>query len=257
MLRFSRPLAHSSRFLPFEEARSFARRLGFTSWNEWDAWRRTDARPWNIPYEPLKAYGGCGWAGRPDWLGCAHKVRPGQTHLPRAGFPKGGTGAVNRGLETRKSFVKAVRSLLPDVDFVTLRLGQQASLLFRLTGNNIEEEREKKWIALQIKTGTPCIADTNYCQVSLLSSVDDVRILVMAPQKKVLAVSPEDRKNASRILRFSVSRCVPAHDIGEILRSWWNETPRATHYTKGMESERISDHRFLSQANLHSTSSCV
>jgi hypothetical protein len=56
-------------FLPFEQAREFARLLGFKNQTRWTAWAKTSARPSNIPSDPRAAYKGKGWEGWPDWLG--------------------------------------------------------------------------------------------------------------------------------------------------------------------------------------------
>lgn len=57
-----------SEFLPFEEAREFARTLGLNIQKEWWAYNRTGERPNNIPSDPRKQYKD-GWKGWNDWLG--------------------------------------------------------------------------------------------------------------------------------------------------------------------------------------------
>ena len=56
-------------FLPFEEAREFARGLGLKSVKEWSEYRKTSKRPQNIPTAPDIEYKGKGWVGYGDWLG--------------------------------------------------------------------------------------------------------------------------------------------------------------------------------------------
>jgi hypothetical protein len=52
---------------PFEEARDYARSLGFKSVDEWRAWVQTDARPKDIPAIPSRMYKD-EWQGWTDWL---------------------------------------------------------------------------------------------------------------------------------------------------------------------------------------------
>lgn len=52
----------------FEEARNFARSLGLKSWNEWNAWCKSDNRPQDIPTGPNVIYRQ-EWKGWGDWLG--------------------------------------------------------------------------------------------------------------------------------------------------------------------------------------------
>jgi hypothetical protein len=61
--------AGSSRFLSFEDAKTFVRALGLTSWEEWEVYRQSSARPRNISRAPRHKYKDQGWAGVRDWLG--------------------------------------------------------------------------------------------------------------------------------------------------------------------------------------------
>ena len=54
-------------FLPFEEARSFMRKLNFLTWKEFRDYAKTE-RPLQIPSSPWKAYKYSGWTGMYDWL---------------------------------------------------------------------------------------------------------------------------------------------------------------------------------------------
>lgn len=61
-------------FLPFEEARSFAQRLGLKKQQEWQEYCAGKLsgkipRPTNIPTCPNTTYKGKGWSGFGDWLG--------------------------------------------------------------------------------------------------------------------------------------------------------------------------------------------
>ena len=55
-------------FLPFEEARIFARDLGLRNQQEWHAYCISGERPLDIPANPLSAYGS-DFLGYGDWLG--------------------------------------------------------------------------------------------------------------------------------------------------------------------------------------------
>ncbi len=59
----------NGRYLPFEEARAFARGLGLRSVTVWMAWSKAGNRPANIPGNPAQAYKDRGWKGWSDWLG--------------------------------------------------------------------------------------------------------------------------------------------------------------------------------------------
>lgn len=56
-------------FLPFEEAREFARSLGLKSVKEWSEYRKTSKRPQNVPTAPDIEYKDKGWRGYGDWIG--------------------------------------------------------------------------------------------------------------------------------------------------------------------------------------------
>jgi hypothetical protein len=61
-------------WMPFEEAREYVRRLGFTSTAEFKAWCKTDARPTNIPANPDNIYKNDGWQGYGDFLGTGNQT---------------------------------------------------------------------------------------------------------------------------------------------------------------------------------------
>ena len=56
-------------FLPFKSALAFARALGLKSTKEWENWRKSAARPSNIPLSPQNVYRDDGWEGYGHWLG--------------------------------------------------------------------------------------------------------------------------------------------------------------------------------------------
>ena len=59
----------SKRFLPFEKAALYACSLGLKNTHAWEAWRKTDARPPNVPTNPDTVYKHVGWQGWGHWLG--------------------------------------------------------------------------------------------------------------------------------------------------------------------------------------------
>lgn len=69
------------RFLPFEQARSYARTLGLRSSVQWFRLSRNRGRPANIPSHPDAVYREAGWAGWPDFLGY-ERSQPGRGPRP-------------------------------------------------------------------------------------------------------------------------------------------------------------------------------
>ena len=55
----------------FEDARAYMRTLGLKSTEEWEAWRSSGARPYDIPGDPYTYYASSGWLSFPDFLGYA------------------------------------------------------------------------------------------------------------------------------------------------------------------------------------------
>jgi hypothetical protein len=62
-----RPFAKAGEWRPFNEARVFARSLGFSNRREWNVWRKSSARPLDIPTDPGRVY--AEWVSWSDWLG--------------------------------------------------------------------------------------------------------------------------------------------------------------------------------------------
>ena len=56
-------------FLPFDEAHAYALSLTLQGVSEWNAWRKSGARPANIPSTPDHVYKHGGWQGWGHWLG--------------------------------------------------------------------------------------------------------------------------------------------------------------------------------------------
>ena len=65
-------------WLPFEEAREFARKLNLKTRKDWREYCKTEAKPSDIPNFPNQVYKEKGWNGMGDWLGSktvAHRNR--------------------------------------------------------------------------------------------------------------------------------------------------------------------------------------
>ena len=58
-------------FRSFEDARAYVHTLGLKSYREWNAWRKSGARPHDIPSAPQTMYASSGWTSYPDFLGYA------------------------------------------------------------------------------------------------------------------------------------------------------------------------------------------
>jgi len=72
-LNSGRTANKNKKFLPFEKAREYVRKLGLESQDEWQEWAKSDARPDSIPAGPDQIYNNLGWAGWMDWLGKPNK----------------------------------------------------------------------------------------------------------------------------------------------------------------------------------------
>jgi hypothetical protein len=65
----------------FEEARDFVRGLGLKSGKEWRAWAQTDAKPPDIPANPMQVYKDK-WTTMGDWLGTGYVAHQNRTYRP-------------------------------------------------------------------------------------------------------------------------------------------------------------------------------
>jgi hypothetical protein len=61
-------------YLPFEQARAFARTLGLKTRNEWLGFARSAKRPRNVPVKPERIYASTGWSG--SGIGLARGLLP-------------------------------------------------------------------------------------------------------------------------------------------------------------------------------------
>ena len=62
----------AQQFLPFKKALLYVRSLKLTTVPEWELWRKSDARPANVPSNPHQFYAHNGWHGYGHWLGTAN-----------------------------------------------------------------------------------------------------------------------------------------------------------------------------------------
>jgi len=69
-------------YLPFVDARTFARGLGLKNVDEWQAYWKSDQRPADIPSDPSKVYKDQGWLSWGDWLGTGVVASCRREHLP-------------------------------------------------------------------------------------------------------------------------------------------------------------------------------
>ncbi|XRB04655.1 methyltransferase domain-containing protein [Pycnococcus provasolii] len=60
---------NASTFRTFEDARAYVRTLGLKSSHEWKEWRKSGARPHDIPSVPETMYKSSGWTSYGDFLG--------------------------------------------------------------------------------------------------------------------------------------------------------------------------------------------
>ena len=75
-----------TQFVPFQEARVFARRLNFQSQAKWKTWSASGARPLTIPGSPYQYYLNQGWLSWPDFLGYAPNFGGRKTGIPFVSF---------------------------------------------------------------------------------------------------------------------------------------------------------------------------
>ncbi len=61
------------KYLPFEEARKFARSLNLKDEYEWRSYCKSGMKPANVPAAPAQRYAEAGWAGVGDWLGTGRR----------------------------------------------------------------------------------------------------------------------------------------------------------------------------------------
>jgi superfamily II DNA or RNA helicase len=89
----------------FKEARSFVRRLGLKSVDEWYEYCRSGKKPADIPNSPDHLYAEAGWAGYGDWLGTG-RIASGQ----HRSFKKARAFARSLGLKGKKEWRDYIKS---------------------------------------------------------------------------------------------------------------------------------------------------
>lgn len=74
-------VASKRKYLPFNEARAFARTLGMKNKDEWREWAKTKAKLNNIPSNPQGTYKDKGWTNWGDWLGTDYVANQNRSYL--------------------------------------------------------------------------------------------------------------------------------------------------------------------------------
>uniref|UniRef100_A0A7S0RM63 Uncharacterized protein n=1 Tax=Pyramimonas obovata TaxID=1411642 RepID=A0A7S0RM63_9CHLO len=77
----ARPRTPSKQFLPFDQAREYARSQGLPSTRKWREWCASGKRPHNIPSDPQSTFRDDGWVSWPDWLGYTEDRSSGNAFL--------------------------------------------------------------------------------------------------------------------------------------------------------------------------------
>jgi hypothetical protein len=98
---------HLRKYLPFEEARAFARTLGLNSQSEWDAHASSVGLPPDIPKAPHMFYANAGWRSWGDWLGSGRIATYKVQYRP---FEQARAFARSLGLKTREAWLSFARS---------------------------------------------------------------------------------------------------------------------------------------------------
>lgn len=75
-------LGNNNEFLPFSEAREYARALSLRSIAKWQEYCKSGKKPRNMPFNPDKTYKNKGWKGFGDWLGTGSVATQDMKFLP-------------------------------------------------------------------------------------------------------------------------------------------------------------------------------
>ncbi len=214
----SRPNRRAKEFLPFEEARSYVRSLGLSSYREWCEWRLDTAnRPTNIPYHPSRVYGS-DFISIPDWLGYDRR-RAECRMLPSAEKSNRGRSSVLKGAAIREQFIEAVQSLSPEIEFQRLRPGQQANLLFRI------KPEDSLWLPIQIKAAKPRrikLDLSRTLEFQTVSQCSDVGVVALnLNSNTILTLDPDDRDLTKRDFYVQETQFSNFDTIIPTLYKWW------------------------------------
>jgi superfamily II DNA or RNA helicase len=111
---------------PFMDARAFVRSLGLKSRAEWEAYRLSDRRPFDVPTNPNVVYAHEGWIGMGDWLGTGTIATHLRKYLPLA---EARTVARSLGLKSQAEWDAYARS-----DHLPLGLPQAPHMVYADAG---------------------------------------------------------------------------------------------------------------------------
>ncbi|XRB20662.1 methyltransferase domain-containing protein [Pseudoscourfieldia marina] len=103
-------------FRSFEDARAYVRALGLRSYYKWWEWRKSGARPQDIPSSPHVTYASSGWTSFGDFLGYADSQqarKPVQGTDPSRGYRHRGQGRTKksskfRSFEDARAYVRTL-----------------------------------------------------------------------------------------------------------------------------------------------------
>ena len=90
-------------WLPFEEAREFARKLNLKTRKDWREYCKTEAKPSYIPNYPNNVYKKKGWNGIGDWLGSKKVANQNREYLP---FEEARAFVRSLGFKTEKDWLQ-------------------------------------------------------------------------------------------------------------------------------------------------------
>ena len=203
-------------YRPFEEARAYARSLGFKGREDWELWRKLKDKPKDIPSVPERAYADKGWNGWGDWLGVfnnwnINNIRafvsslfPHLDSLSAAGlyvlFQQTGIFDMDRGSKGR-SFVQALKTGRFPKEELEKFVNGEASL--------VDEFLENSALSLENHTETPIQAPEDSLPANEtiiheeLPSIDTKGILATLDSK---LFSTLDREAVDFFIKESVAR---------------------------------------------------
>ena len=131
-------------FLPFEQAREFARSLNLAGSKEWFDYCRSGQRPKDIPYAPEKVYKEQ-WKGLSDWLGTGRNLYATKNSGNLLSFEKAREFARSLNLSGQKEWAKYCRSGERPIIFQLLHI-----LLTKSNGKDMVIRWEQEEIGAKI-----------------------------------------------------------------------------------------------------------
>lgn len=151
-------LGRSARFLPFEEAREYVRKFGFTSRKQWKQYSKTD-RPTFIPGNPAQVYT-TEWTRYADW--CGYEVVPSWSRkVFLENMPQKSVRAPDKSINALQTFADKVSSLSAGrMKIVHLPREMRGSILLKID-ESVDGDTNDQWIRLHIRSAGPNAAGTH------------------------------------------------------------------------------------------------